>query len=788
MIAILEFALFCPKLFSYETFPGRSRLYLNMPPFRIRASRLLALGLALAIASSAPATTFTTSTELSLEARTLVRLLEEMHYNRDAVKIRDYLELVPDYMGELDGQRLFFLASDKADFTNRYGSNLYPNISRLGNIDAAYDIFNVYQARVESRVNWINAELKKDFDLTTQETYPADRSEAEWPATQADADELWRRRLKLDILTEVLNEKSGNEATAAKPHTPDATTAAKPSDQAKAIAAAKEIVRKRYERMLKNIGETDADDLAEAFLSCVTLLYDPHSTYFSADDFEDFSIQMRLSLIGIGAMLNIEDDYCVVKEIIPGSSADLSKQIQPNDKIISVTQPGGEPVDVIGMKLPRIVNLIRGPKGSHVRLTIIPADATDQSTRKEVLLTRDVVKLNSARAHAAIFDVPSADGKSTTPIGVITLPSFYGPTDSEELAGENTSATKDVAKLVKQLQAVGIKGVVLDLRHNGGGLLSEAVTIAGLFIGHGPVVQVKDYQGEIKVENDDEPSIAYAGPLAVLVDRFSASASEIVAGALQDYGRAIVVGDDSTHGKGTVQTLFEMRTLLPQLENSELKTGAAKITVEKFYLPDGSSTQLRGVVSDISLPSIDDYLPIGEKVLPHALVWDEIPTSFFDGTRLDPKILKPLRDASLARQQKLEEFAFLKKGIDWFKAKEEQKRISLNLVERRKEKAEDDAFRQEMKAEKNLLAKNDFKFREFRLGPPPPPQPSAAKKTNDADDDSDLAPDENESYVPLDIPLRESLRIVNDALALGHDPKLQASDHAPLTAVVVNIN
>jgi carboxyl-terminal processing protease len=441
------------------------------------------------------------------------------------------------------------------------------------------------------------------------------------------------------------------------------------------------------------------------------------------------------------------------------------------------------------MKLHRIVNLIRGPKGTQVRLTIIPANATDQSTRKEVLLTRDVVKLNSVRAHAAIFDVPSVDGKSTTPIGVISLPSFYGPTDSEETAGENISATKDVDKLIKQLQAAGIKGVVLDLRHNGGGLLSEAVTIAGLFIGHGPIVQVKDYQGDIKVDNDDEPSIAYAGPLAVLVDRFSASASEIVAGALQDYGRAIVIGDDSTHGKGTVQTLVEMKTLIPQLENSDVKTGAAKITFQKFYLPDGSSTQLRGVVSDISLPSIDDYLPdIGEKSLPHALVWDEIPTSFFDGARLNPNILKPLRDASLARQQKLEEFAWLKKSIDWFKSKEEEKRISLNLVEREKEKTADEAFNHEMKAEKNLLAKNDFKYREFRLGPPPPPKPPETQKTDGTDDDTDLDADENETYVPLDIPLRESLRVINDALALSHDPKLQASDHAPLTAVVDNKN
>jgi carboxyl-terminal processing protease len=799
MTAILEFAPFWRQLFPGETFSRHSRLYLNM--LHLRALRPLILcPLALAIATLATAradNAFTTSKELSVEAHTLVKLLEEVDYNRDAIKpTHDYLELIPDYMSELDGQRLFFLATDKADFTSRYDKNLYWNISQLGNIDAAYDIFNVYQTRVEIRVNWIYAELKKDFDLTTQETYLLDRTKAEWPATQAEADDLWRRRLKLEILTEMLSQKNANSTKAKTGDAPKAAApasesgndpAAKVNDQAKKIATAKETVRKRYERMLKNIGETDAGDLAESFLTCVTRLYDPHSDYFSADDYEDFNIQMRLSLVGIGALLSTEDDYCLVKELIPGGPADLSKQLQPNDKIISVSQTGSEPVDVIGMKLHRIVNLIRGAKGTKVHLTVIPADATDPSTRKDIVLTRDVVKLNSARAHAAVFDVPSADGKGTTPIGVISLPGFYGPTDSEDGQDENTSATKDIAALIKKLQAAGIKGIVLDLRHNGGGLLSEAVSIAGLFIGHGPVVQVRDYQGDIKVDSDDSASIAYAGPMAVLVDRFSASASEIVAGALQDYGRAIVIGDDSTHGKGTVQTLVEMKSLIPQLDSAPVKSGAAKITIQKFYLPDGSSTQLRGVVSDISLPSIDDFLPIGEKSLPHALVWDEIPTSFFEGARLDSKILKPLREASAARQQKLEEFAYLKKSIDWFKAKEDQKRISLNLDERQKEKTADDAFRKEMIAEKNLLAKNDFKYREIRLGPPLPPKPAQAKSADDSDDDdSAVDMDENDTYLPLDIPLRESLRIVNDALVMGQDPQLRASDHAPLTAIVDN--
>ncbi len=764
--------------------------------------------------------TFTTSKELSVEARTLVRLLEEVHYNRDAIKTGDYVKAIPDYMGQLDGQHLFFLASDKAAFISRYNKNLYWNISQLGNLDAAYDIFNVYDARVQARVNWVLDELKKDISFTADETYQLDRSKAEWPATPAEADSLWRRRLKSEILDELLSHKTpavaatkepepknglgpksailheSLPAKAAPPPAPaPAAAPAKITDDAKTLAAAKEVVRKRYERMLKSLDELDSSDLSEMFLSCIAGLYDPHSEYFSANTYEDFNIQMRLSLDGIGALLGLEDDYCVVKEIIPGGPADLSKLLHPNDKIVSVSQSGADPVDIIGMRLTKIVNLIRGPQGTKVYLTVIPADATDPSTRRQIVLTRDVVKLNFARAHAAIFDVPAADGKSTLPIGVISLPSFYGPLESDDAQGKQTSASKDVAALIQQLKTAGIKGLVLDLRHNGGGLLSEAINLTGLFIGQGPVVQVRDFQGDIKVDSDDDPSIAYTGPLAVLVDRFSASASEIVTGALQDYGRAIIIGDNSTHGKGTVQTVYEMRDIIPQLTDSALSTGekagAAKITVQKFYLPDGSSTQLKGVRPDIILPSIDDFLPIGENDLPHALAWDNIPSSFFDGAPLDRKIVQALRADSLARQQQLSEFAYLKKSIDWFKAKEEQKLISLNINDREKEKTADDAFRKQMEAEKKQLAKNDYHFREFRVGPPLPKVTATTKKPDDSttggDDEDDLDNTENDTFLPVDIELRESLRVVGDAVMLARNRPLWIADrHPPLTAAVAD--
>jgi carboxyl-terminal processing protease len=319
---------------------------------------------------------------------------------------------------------------------------------------------------------------------------------------------------------------------------------------------------------------------------------------------------------------------------------------------------------------------------------------------------------------------------------------------------------------------------------------------------------VKDSDGEDNVDYDNAPQVAWSGPMAVLVDRFSASASEIVAGALKDYGRAVVIGDSSTHGKGTVQATFEMKRISKELARSPAKTGAAKITIQKFYLPDGSSTQLKGVVSDIVLPSIDEYLPIGESDLPHALVWDKIKTSVFDGAPIDEKVLNRLKSESAARQGSLEEFAYVRKYVEWFKVRQAEKLVSLNLEERRKQKLADDAFRKEIKAEREVLAKADYPYTEFRLGPPlakpvtatptPTPvlgdaakagiastaKPAAPADSDDEDDAADLNEDANaDTYGKVDVGLREALRVVDDAIELGHDHEYWASNHAPLTAV-----
>lgn len=728
---------------------------IRSPACLVLLARILLLAAALSSAFAAvDRKRFSTSPSLAAEASTLTKLLDELHYNRDAVRSSDYANVIADYMGDLDGQRLFFLGSDKTRFTEEFSKNVYYNAAFLGNINAAYEIFYVYQERVEARIAWIFEELKRDFDFSSTDTYRVDRQKSEWPATPAAADELWGRRLKFELVQELLNKKSVEEA--------------------------KVQVRKRYERMLKNLAEIEGNDLAELFLSTISRLYDPHSTYFSAATYEDFGIQMKLQLVGIGALLGVEDDICVVKEIVPGGPADLGRELRPNDKIISVGEKGGEQVEIIGMKLRKIVDKIRGKKGTQVCLIVQPADAADSSVRREIVITRDTVKLNSARARGAVFEVPDDQGKPQ-PIGVITLPAFYGPAEDGDTDGERTTASRDVARLIEQFKQQDIRGLVLDLRRNGGGYLTEAIELAGLFVSVGPIVQIKNYNGEIHVDKDRDPRIAYAGPLAVLVDRFSASASEIVAGALQNYGRAIIVGDSSTHGKGSVQQVIEMKQLSRALALAP-KTGAAKLTIQKYYLPSGASTQLKGVVPDIVLPSIEDYLPIGEGDLPRALVWDQIPTSFFDGQPLESRVREPLVKASVERQASLPEFAYLRKVVDRFKIRQEQKLISLNLEDRRKQKEEDTAFRREMKLEKEQIAKGDYAFRPFYLGPPPPPRIKAPKKEED-EEETDFADDENETYVKADVHLREALRVVSDAIALGRNREMWAQNRAPLTAV-----
>lgn len=681
---------------------------------------------------------------MAAEARILVSLLEQAHFAGTPITELELESLLPNYMSDLDYNRLFFTEADRATILQKYGATLDADL-RTGNIEPAFEIFKLYRERALARIDWVLQRLEEDFAFDTNETFRVDRRELPWPANSEEADALWEKRLTYELLADLLNDEEVEEA--------------------------KKNVSRRYQRLQRALWETESQEVQEIFLSALSKLYDPHSSFLSASTLEDFSISMRLSLVGIGAQLLSEDGYCTIKELIPGGPAALDNQLRPNDRVVAVAQDGEEPVDVIDMKLRRVVEMIRGKKGTTVHLTVIPAEASDSSARRTISLVRDEIRLTASRAQATIHEVPNEEGE-VVPVGVISIPSFYGSVGSEVPGQTKTSTTDDVEELIGRLKNAGIDALVLDLRQNGGGLLSEAIRLTGLFIETGPVVRVKSSDGGLRMDPDKNPDVAYSGPLAVLVSRNSASASEIVAGALKSYDRALVLGESSTHGKGTVQAIFELNNY-PGFSNRP-PTGAAKMTVQKFYLPDGQSTQNRGVVPDISFPSFNEFLPIGEADLPNALVWDTISPGNWDEERdrfpirsqLQPDLVSSLQKRSQQRQEELEEFQYLRRNIEWFRERQEQKAVSLNLEQRKEQKEKDSLFREKMKEVEKELASKEYEHRKFRFDDEPEPlEEPESPETDEEMEIIGLGMDRSEDG--LDIHLRESLRILADLIDLG---------------------
>jgi len=628
------------------------------------------------------------SEQMKKETVLAIDSIQSYHFTKMPLSKIDTGKLLYNYMEELDYHRLFLLKKDVEALTLRFQDSLINIWLASGDLYPAFQVFENYRDRTLNRLDWIFERINGDFNFEDDETFIPDRSEAEWPATTAEADDLWNKRLKYDLLQELLRDES--------------------------LERAKEKVKRRYRRTKKDINEIEANDIQELFLSALAQLYDPHSIYYSSDSLEEFAITMRNSLVGIGALLRDEDGYCIIQNLIPGGPAEMSGQLHPGDIIVEVAQKDDEPIDVIDMKLRSIVKMIRGVKGTKVRLSIKPAVAADSSERKIVTLIRDEIQLTANLARADVYEVPIEEGKFIT-IGVIDLPSFYGSGIGGEPA--ESSTTEDVEQLIEKLNDIGVSGLVLDLRRNGGGLLSEAISLTGLFISKGPVVQVKDTSGRIRKDWDRDPKIVYSGPLAVLVSRRSASASEIVAGALQNHQRAIIIGDASTHGKGTVQAIFELeRGLRIGVFSKPPKLGATRITIQKFYLPNGDSTQKEGVKSDIIIPSVNEFLPIGESDLPNALAWDTIePLDWLSSNEhlndhfvTTDTLLNMLRNLSEERMQTLDEFTYLKENISWFQKKQDEKEISLNFDQRRKQKDGDTRFKASMDKRLDELSALDF--------------------------------------------------------------------------------
>ena len=543
------------------------------------------------------------------------------------------------------------------------------------------------------------------------------------------------------------------------------------------------IITRRYNRQWRMLKEFDNDDVLQLYLTALAHAYDPHSDYMSRSTLENFNISMKLSLFGIGALLRSEDGYVKIQELMPGPAM-RSKKIKPNDRIVAVAQGTNEPVDVVDMKLSKVVDLIRGPQDTEVRLTIIPADAPDPSLRKVVALVRDKIKLEDQEAKAKIIELPQDDGKSLR-LGIIDLPSFYADMDSHKPGRKST--TTDVGRLLTKLKAENVQGVVLDLRRNGGGSLEEAINLTGLFIKDGPVVQVRDPNGDITVDSDTDSDVLYSGPLIVLTSRFSASASEILAGAMQDYGRAVIVGDISTHGKGTVQSLLQLSPLVRPMPEHSL--GALKYTIRKFYRVSGSSTQLKGVIPDVILPSVNNYADVGEVSLTNALPWDTISPADFQPVNSVTPYLDELRRRSALRVETNVDFAYIKGEIKRYRASKEEKGVSMNEAERIKQKDEDAARVEARKKELRARPESDAKTYDITLKnvdepglPPPTVKTNSVAQTTAAtvedhelqelkgDDDSDTAPS-------LDVTMEETKHILEDLISLETKGKRLAESH-----------
>jgi carboxyl-terminal processing protease len=581
------------------------------------------------------------------------------------------------FVNSLDYDHSFFLASDITEFQQQ-ATNL-DNQVEAGNVSFSQTVFDRFKERVTNRVAYADTLLDKGFDLDKNETWQWKRDKAPWAANQKEWDDLWRKKLK----NEYVSRLAAIEADREDQEQQTGTNTVAEAEGTNTIAeideslTPTEFVRERYKQyqLLIDIND-DRETILERYLSAFTHSYDPHSDYLSPRSVEDFDINMRLSLVGIGAILRSEDGAAKITQLIAGGPAEVDGRLQPGDKIIAVTQGDNAPeVSILYWPLSKAVRLIRGEKGTKVILTVIPAEDTTGTRTRKIDLIRDEVKLEAQAAKGEIKELQDAGGKLHH-LGVLTLPEFYADFEAARKGDtEARRASTDVRRILEEFSTNRVDGVVLDLRNDGGGSLTEAIDIAGLFIPLGPIVQVREQRG-VAVLPDGDPETLYRGPLVVLVNRLSASASEIVAAALQDYGRAVIVGGSKTHGKGTVQTVFPLSKLSSDL-------GSLKVTTAGFYRITGGSTQLLGVAPDVVLPSLYDTLEIGEEFLPNALPWSQIRSAYYRPWYQSVKPFIPeLRKRSEIRIENTPEFKNFLARRDRIRQRMETPDVSLKLSDR----------------------------------------------------------------------------------------------------------
>ncbi|MEE3634804.1 MULTISPECIES: carboxy terminal-processing peptidase [Pseudomonas] len=575
----------------------------------------------------------------------VVELLKRHHYSKPPLNDARSVIIYDSYLKLLDPARSYFLASDIAEFDK--WKTQFDDFLKSGNLDPGFTIYKRYLDRVKSRLDFTLAQLDKgvdSIDFNTQETLLVDRKDAPWLKNEAELDDLWRKRLKDEVLRLKI---AGKEPKAIQ-----------------------ELLTKRYKNQLSRLDQTRAEDIFQAYINTFAQSYDPHTNYLSPDNAENFDINMSLSLEGIGAVLQSDNDQVKIVRLVPAGPAAKTKQVAPADKIVGVAQGDKEMVDVIGWRLDEVVKLIRGPKGSVVRLEVIPAsNAPNDQTSKIVSITREAVKLEEQAAKKSVLKLKQ-DGRDYK-LGIIEIPAFYLDFKAFRAGDpEYKSTTRDVKKLLTELQKEKVDGVVIDLRNNGGGSLQEATELTSLFIDNGPTVLVRNSDGRVDVLEDENNGAFYKGPMALLVNRLSASASEIFAGAMQDYHRALIIGGQ-TFGKGTVQTI------------QPLNHGELKLTLAKFYRVSGQSTQHQGVLPDIDYPSVIDTKEIGESALPEAMPWDTIRPAIKPASDPFKPFLAQLKARHDERSAKDPEFVYIRDRLALTQKLMNEKSVSLNETERR---------------------------------------------------------------------------------------------------------
>lgn len=581
------------------------------------------------------------------------------HYKSVPLDDATSSKIFDNYLKALDGEKVFFIQADINQFAN--ARTKLDDAILNEDLSIPFAIHNLYQQRLTERINYARSLLKQGFDFKTNESYQYAREKAAWPKSEEELNDLWRKRVKNDWLRLKLAGKDTKNIT--------------------------DTLNKRYDNSLKSIAKVKSDDVFQSFMNAYAMTIDPHTNYFGIRASEDFDISMRLSLVGIGAVLQDKDEYTTIRELVAGGPAALSGKLNVGDRIVGVGQ--GEknpPTEVLGWRLDDTVALIRGAEDSVVLLDVLPAEAGPDGKHKLIALVRKKISLDNQAAKKSIIEVK--EGDTTRHIGVISLPGFYQDFTARQKGDKNyKSATRDVARLLEELKKDKVDSVLVDLRNNGGGSLDEAVELTGLFIDKGPVLQQRDSKGNIKVETDVNDGLAWNGSLGVLINRASASASEIFAAAIQDYGRGIVIGEPS-FGKGTVQSVVSLDQLA---RNEQPRYGELKMTIAQFFRINGGTTQLRGVTPDISLPSMTNAEDYGESSYDNALPWTQIQAADYKPTGNLTDIVPLLTAAHNARISKDKDFQFLQQDIAELVSLRKKNLISLNEAERRKERATQEA-------------------------------------------------------------------------------------------------